>query len=244
MSPDIYYCVFKMKQQQIVFRTHGGKRARAGRPAKDGRARRTHRRRPALSRHRPVHVTLRLRPGLRNLRTRDCYRELYRAFCHGCDKGRFRICHYTVQGNHLHLICEAESAEALSRGMQGASIRLARGINRVLGRKGAVFAGPYHAVQLSTPRQVRHAICYVLNNHRRHGEHYERPDVADFFSSACYFDGWAAPVELGIGLPGDGVPVAAPQTWLLATGWRRHGAIGVTEMPARGRGQRGPRILR
>jgi hypothetical protein len=233
-----------MRQRVIEFRTHGGKRRGAGRPAKHGPARRRHRRRPTLSRHHPVHVTLRVRPGLRNLRTRDCYKVLYRAFCHGCDAGRFRICHYSVQGNHLHLLCEAEDARALGHGVQGATIRMARGINRLLGRQGAVFSGPYHAVQLSTPRQVRNALVYVLNNHRRHGEHYEYPDVADGFSSAYYFDGWAEPEAIGVGPPGDERPVAAPKRWLLATGWRRYGRIGVTEMPAAGRGQGGPRILR
>ncbi|HEY6910167.1 MAG TPA: transposase, partial [Myxococcales bacterium] len=44
-----------------------------------------------------------------------------------------RVIHYSIQGNHLHLIVEAESPEALSRAMQGLATRLARRLNQLSG---------------------------------------------------------------------------------------------------------------
>jgi putative transposase len=51
-----------------------------------------------------------------------------------------RVVHFTVQSNHLHVIAEARDAMALARGVQALSIRIARAVNRVLGRRGPVFA--------------------------------------------------------------------------------------------------------
>ena len=56
----------------------------------------------------------------------------------------------------------------LEVGMQGLAIRIARGLNRLWGRKGKVFADRYHDRVLRTPREVRNALAYVLNNARRH----------------------------------------------------------------------------
>jgi REP element-mobilizing transposase RayT len=50
------------------------------------------------------------------------------------------VVHFSVQRDHLHLIVEASDRRALSRGMQGLSIRVARAANGELGRKGRVFA--------------------------------------------------------------------------------------------------------
>jgi hypothetical protein len=67
------------------------------------------------------------------------------------------------------MLAEAQSREALSRGVQGLAIRLARAINRVLHRAGEVWADRYHARALRTPREVRNALVYVPNNWRKHG---------------------------------------------------------------------------
>jgi hypothetical protein len=91
-----------------------------------------------------------------------------------------------VQSNHLHLLVEAESREALSRGVQGLAVRLARAVNRTLVRCGRVFAGRYHRRDLATPREVRHALVYVLVNHRKHGL---RPEAIDSCSSGPWFTG-------------------------------------------------------
>jgi hypothetical protein len=96
-----------------------------------------------------------------------------------------------------------------------------------------VFADRYHSVLLKSPRQVRHALCYVMQNARRHGEELDpRWGGIDPFTSAWYFDGWAddswrSAIAAATGPP----PVTRPRTWLLATGWRRHRLIGTRERP-------------
>ncbi len=149
------------------------------------------------------------------------------------DDPAFRICQFSIQGDHLHLICEADDVDALARGIKRFKQRVARGINRQLRRKGSVFFDRYHLEPLRTPRQVRACIAYVLNNARKHGEELSArwPDP---FSSAWYFEGWRADGwRDGWGPPREGPPVARPETWLLRTGWKRHGLIGLTEVPGK-----------
>ncbi len=160
---------------------------------------------------------------------------LRQAFARGCRREDFRICQFSIQGNHVHLICEAADASALSRGMQAFNVRFARAVNRAMRRSGRVFAERYHAEILRTPRQVRNALCYVMQNARRHGE----PTAGwvggvDPFSSARYFDGWRVAPALPALAEGLAPVVSPARTWLLTTGWRRHGLIGVDEVPAAG----------
>jgi len=180
----------------------------------------------------PVHVTVRIRrdvPGLRNFERAQVLRT---AFVNGCDKLGFRICQFSIQGNHVHLVCEASSADRLARGMQGWSIRVARGLNRMVGRTGSVFFERYGATVIKTPSQMRNTLCYVLQNARRHGAELDRRwHGVDPFSSAWWFDGWAHQRwRLGLA-PADGRPVATARSWLLTAGWRPRGLIGVTEVP-------------
>ena len=195
-----------------------------------------HRSRPSLSRHHPVHVTVRLAAGLPKLRRRKAFKVVQRAI-RAAHKDRFRIVEFSVLQNHLHLIVEADDAEALARGMQGLQIRLAKGLNRLWGRKGRVFADRYHARVLSTPSEVRRALAYCLCNARRHawqhGRHVLAPDWVDPYSSGPTFSGWRER------FPGRGPPedlVRLPETWLLRKGWRRRGLIPVAEIPGRPRG--------
>jgi REP element-mobilizing transposase RayT len=167
------------------------------------------------------------------LRRRKLVPVLRAALVGGAVKEGFRICQFSIQGNHIHLIAEARSNLALSRGMQGFKIRAARRLNRALGRSGRVFSDRYHDVHLTTPRQVRAALCYVLGNARRHGERLDpRWGGVDAFSSAWYFDGWSTDGWRAQVVPPRGEPPVAPaESWLLGTGWRRCGLIGVTEVP-------------
>ncbi|HEX7125604.1 MAG TPA: transposase [Thermodesulfobacteriota bacterium] len=100
----------------------------------------------------------------------------------------FRICHFSVQSNHIHLLVEATDRQALSRGVQGLVIRMARAVNRALQQRGKVWGDRYHRRDLATPREVRNALVYVLNNFRKHGA---PPRVVDPCSSARWF-GWVA----------------------------------------------------
>jgi REP element-mobilizing transposase RayT len=170
-----------------------------------------------------------------NLRSGRCYRVLERAFYMGCQRFGGRVCHFSVQHDHIHLVVEAADRRALARAMQGLEIRMAKGLNRVMERKGRVFADRYHASVLETPTQVRAALVYVLCNGKKHltafGHKLPRGWV-DPYSSAPWFDGWRGGGAVRL-LPG---PVAPPGTWLLAVGYQRAGGpIAPDEMPAPGR---------
>jgi REP element-mobilizing transposase RayT len=113
-------------------------------------------------------VTLKVREGIPSLRTVQLVRELERVFAASCERNDFRLVHYSIQGNHAHLIAEADSACALGRGMKSLAARLARAVNRVFRRSGPVLADRYHLHVLRTPREVRNALAYVLLNARKH----------------------------------------------------------------------------
>lgn len=75
---------------------------------------------------------------------------------------------FSIQANHIHLIVEARNRFALSRAMKGFSVRIAKRLNRAYGRRGQVFSDRFHAHVLRTPREVRHAVRYVMENSRIH----------------------------------------------------------------------------
>ncbi len=137
----------------------------------------------------------------------------------------FRILHFSIQPNHLHLIVEAGSKSTLGKGLRGLAIWIARRVNAELGRRGTVFAERYHARALTCPRDVRNTIVYVLQNHRHHQP---GPYLVDSYSSGPWFDGWATPIAT----PSTPSPVAAPKTFLADLGWRKHGLIDPREGPA------------
>jgi REP element-mobilizing transposase RayT len=138
----------------------------------------------------------------------------------------FRVLHFSVQSDHLHLLVESDTPTRLTRGVQGLAIRVARAINRVLRRRGPVWDGRYHARALRTPREVRNALVYVLNNVKKH-----LVGVVGFDprSSARWFHGWREIVGLSLST----APVVAPHTWLARVGWRLHGLLDPREAPRR-----------
>jgi REP element-mobilizing transposase RayT len=186
-----------------------------------------HRQRAALASRFPVHVTLRLRDDVPRLRGCRTARVVRGAIQDSAVRSGLRLVHYSIQSNHVHLVCEARDARALSRGIQGLEIRVARRLNREHGRAGPVWADRYHARVLRTPREVRNCLVYVLGNWRHHGGQRHPQPSLDPCSSAPWFDGFR---EQLLPVP-DGVerPTAAPRTWLLGVGWRKRGLISVTE---------------
>jgi REP element-mobilizing transposase RayT len=183
--------------------------------------------------YQPVHVTLRARGGLPSFREQVLARALTTAVAAAkkspATGGSFRVVHFSIQENHLHLMVEAQDATFLSRGMAGLAVRLARSLNRELGVKGRVWRERYHARELTSPREVRNAIVYVLMNAKKHGA---RIAGLDPCSSARWFDGFrreAAVVERSE--PPSPSPVTPPRTWLGGIGWRRHGLVASTERP-------------
>jgi putative transposase len=190
----------------LPFRKRGGKQPGAGRP----RLREypgvigllvPHLARKSFASCRAVHVTQRLRPGVGYLRKQGPAKVVLRAFAEAAERNRMRIAHYSIQGNHLHLVVEADDAVALSRGMQGLCVRIARRLNRHLGRSGAVFADRYHASVLESRRQVANAVRYVVGNYRHHTREY---------LPAGWHDEYATREKQ---------PLAEPKLWLLRVGW-------------------------
>jgi len=165
-------------------------------------------------------------------------REVERSFAQGCERTDFRLVHYSLQGNHAHLIVEARDRDALGRGMKAIDSRLARAVNRIFERSGPVLADRYHVRVLKTAREVRNALAYVLLNGRRHaakaGRALSRSLGVDPASSGRWFDGW---LEFGSNilgaLPPDARAVSPPRTWLLAVGWRQWGLLSLDEVPGR-----------
>ena len=187
-----------MKPVQLVLPTWGGKRAGAGRKRQSPMRLVSHKRRPMHLARFPVHVVLRARSDAPGLRRGQVFREVRAAQAAGAAKAGFRLIHFSVQGNHLHLVVESVDTVALSRGMQGLAVRIARAVNRAADRKGRVFADHYFARELKTPAEVRRAVRYVLDNRRLHVRQAPQADVC---ASAA--------------------PLVQPRTWLLTVGWLR-----------------------
>ena len=224
---------------RLPFRSgRGGARKGAGRkPKVSGRPGVDHCARAPLAKRFPVHVTLKLRSGLPRLRSKREYAALRAAFAAGCARnlaGTFRLCHYAVLNDHLHLLCEAESRAALSRGLQGLLIRIAKALNKLWSRRGRVFADRYHDHILKSPREVRNALRYLFGNGRKHaaeGREVRVPQAIDTYASAPWFDGFRERITV-LGLEAVVRPVADARTWLLTEGWLRHGRLSVHEVPS------------
>ena len=190
----------RTRQLELRFASRGGAREHAGRPPNGASAGVSHLARPRFSRTTPVHVTVRMARHVYNLRSGRCFSAIGRALGAAAERFGVRIVQFSVQGNHMHLVVEAASSEALSRGMQGLAIRVAKRLNGVMRRRGRVFADRYHARALRTPTEVRRALAYVRDNARRHG---------------------VAPARDPYASPRADVPLPPPATWLLRVGWRR-----------------------
>ena len=214
-------------QTSFVFRRWGGPRAGAGRKPTALRAGIPHRRRVVLEPRHPSHVTLRAVDGLPSLRGARLF-PVVRAALAAASTKSFRVVHFSVQVNHIHLLAEPESTRALACGMQGLGIRVAKAINRQALRRGRVWADRYHSRGLRTPREVRNALVYVLLNGRKHGVIGTGIDPC---SSGAWFTGWREAIPAARGAR----PVVRPQTWLLSVGWRRGNPIGMHESPVQRR---------
>jgi REP element-mobilizing transposase RayT len=217
----------KAKQLELGLKFWGGKRKGAGRKPKSGVAGVDHRPRGPLSKNHPAHVTMKLRSGLPVLRRKAEYAALRTAFTKGKERFGLRLVHYVVLNDHIHMIVEAQNRDSLRTGVQGLAIRIARALNKLWKRKGRVFADRYHDHVLTTPREVKNALAYVMHNARHHaaeGRMVSAPHPMDQFSSGPWFDGWREHFTVR-GIDVTIRPIADAKTWLLSTGWRRHGLL-------------------
>jgi REP element-mobilizing transposase RayT len=179
----------------------------------------------------PAHVTLRMRSDVPSLRDVRIVRMIERTFGDGCERSDFRLVHYSLLGNHAHMIVEAADEHALGRGMKAIGARLARAVNRVAKRVGRVVAERYHHRLLRTPREVHCALRYVLLNARKHAKRSAANVAArvrlDPASSARWFDGWKDERARSADRPA----IARARTWLLRFGWRLHGLLDPADVP-------------
>ena len=194
----------------------GGKRKGAGRRAAGGKAGVKHQARARVTRNTPVFVTTKVIAGMPSLRSAEEEAVVLRAFCEVSRLGAIRIVQYSIQSNHLHFVVETRSAAELSRGMSQLSIRIARRLNKLWGRKGKLWKERFHSRVIGNPRQMRNVLSYCLNNGHKHGVWHDesRPDP---FSSSRWFEGWRnhRPEARG-----EACPVVVARSWLASQGWR------------------------
>ncbi len=201
------------QQLPLPIPRRGGKRPGAGRRPRGPRALVSHRARARFDKPTPAHVTLRVREEVWNLRSGRAFRRIRTCFEKSCGRFGARLVEFSVQGNHLHLIVEADSNAALSRALQGLCIRIAKALNAMMKRGGAVFADHYHSRLLKTPTELVNAIRYVLGNAAHHfggGRDHPGKAARDPFNSA--------------GLEERAGVLAKPLGWLLRVGWKRPAA--------------------
>jgi hypothetical protein len=202
------------KQQSLDLRTWGGKRRGAGRKPKTARAAAPHVAREEIRPYQPVHVSLRVADWVWNLRSERSFRVIDAALRGVRRRPDFRVVHFDILGNHLHLIVEADGTRAFALGLRAFTIRVARGLNAMMGRSGPVFPDRYHAHVLRTPAEVANAVRYVEGNFASHavrrGERASTKGRVDPFSSAAVKAPRVAQGSLFV------EPAAAPaRTWLL-----------------------------
>jgi putative transposase len=191
-----------MKQMELKLSRRGGKRTGAGRKPKNGvSAGVSHARRTEFKARHPVHVTMRVLSGVGFLRGYSRRRAIEDALRQAKLRFGMRVVHYSIQGNHLHLIVEFDDPSMFSRAVQGLAIRIARTLNRVASRTGKVFADRFHSHMMKSLREVANAVRYVIENFR----HHLREDVAPEGIDPCSSAVWSR----------DDGPVSSPRTWLL-----------------------------
>jgi len=99
-------------------------------------------------------------------------------------------------------------------------------------RTGAVMKDRFHARLLRTPREVKNALLYLVNNGKKHLEQIGRA------VAARWLDPCASVAALGAWCPDlprtntTAPPVAKPNSWLLLRGYTKAGLIRLGELSA------------
>ena len=99
-------------------------------------------------------------------------------------------------------------------------------------------ADPRRRLPHDPPREVHNAIRYVLLNGRHlaaeRGQRLHR-DWGRPVGERVWFDGWTQPLRTDAPwirkLRRRGRPTATLRTWLLTERWRKHGPLGIDEVP-------------
>lgn len=154
-----------------------------------------------------------MRRGVWNLRSQRCFRPIVDALREvRTRRAGFRVVHFSVQGNHVHLIAEADDRRAMTNGMRALLIRVAKRLNALMDTEGRLYADRFHERALTSRRAVQTVIRYVLENRARHLAQMGQPlpFESDPFCSA----------NRTLDVPSVGPPWSRAETWLLRVGWR------------------------
>ncbi|MGZ3723349.1 MAG: hypothetical protein ACXVA9_10485 [Bdellovibrionales bacterium] len=202
----------------------GGKRRGAGRPNRTGQV--SHAKRERVDFKKPLHITLKLKKGVANLRNRQTLMN-FRNAVNSAKPFGLNVIHYSLQNDHVHLIVEAKDSASLGNGMKSLCCRVGKAVRKIAGGTGAVFMGRFHMHVLKTPTEMKRALEYVLLNTAKHMKHLEHIDE---FSSGVAFAEWRKLIGRRLsGLiesqvrkaPSVFRELSAPQSWLCREGWMR-----------------------
>jgi REP element-mobilizing transposase RayT len=122
------------------------------------------------------------------------------------------VVHFSVQHNHLHMIVEGRDRRSMSGALRSILIRIARGLNEVMGVRGRRLEDRYHEHILRTPNEARNALRYVIRNRAHHLSQWGKRDggwVDEYSSESREL---AALIE-------------PARSWLLTEGWTRAGPL-------------------
>ena len=206
---------------------HGGARAGAGRPKTSKYV--AHTKREVVKGRYPLHITVRFCQGLPNMRTKKMFQIFRRAVVAAKAHG-LQVVEFALLGNHYHLMLEADDNSQLNGAMKSLNISLARRMNHLLGRKGAVVSDRFDLKILKTPTQVRNALIYMFANAAKH---FKTKQVFCWFSSLAVFRRldliakWRKDLDWRIPKYADSFQeeyiemLAEPRSWLARVGWER-----------------------
>jgi REP element-mobilizing transposase RayT len=225
--------LFKKRKRTRV----AGKLVKLGRPVTTHTGARE--RRLEFHNSRVVHLTLRLREGLPNLRTRKGA-QLVKLAILGAQNSGLRVIHFAILSNHIHLICEALSLDVLMNSMKSLTSRLGIHIRRLvkeqkhqikrleaLDQSGlGIFRGRYNMQTIEGPTQMKHALKYVLLNPAKH---FKKAPYLDLFTSAVVFEGWKKLIGHELVLMESMTTMrealkeflSPPKLWLTQAGWMK-----------------------
>lgn len=215
--------------KQLVFEKvggWGGKRRGAGRKNRSGLVSHTKREKVLLKA--PIHINLKVRAGTVSLRSHGVHKQFKLAIKLAQARG-LHVIQYSIQDNHIHLICEARGNRELASGMKSFGSRFGKALLKSSRQRKPVFKGRFHMYVLKTPTEVKNALKYVLLNESKH---IKTIAFVDEFSSGYAFENWHKlmrvpdwmETQLHDARPRDFSHLAPARSWLLREGWMRAAA--------------------
>ena len=194
--------------KQLEFKMHGGKRKNAGRKNRTGQS--THKKRPTIDGKKPLHITLKCTPNLQKPKILNKMKEA----CKRTQDFEMNVLQFSILCDHIHMIVEAKSNDAVTRGIKSLTNKLAK-------KFGTKFKGRYHMRIITSPRQMKNTYKYVMLNYAKHAD---LPAHIDGFSTGDTFTHWSKLTKIHGDheeRKPDHYGLKKPETWLADRGWMR-----------------------